>query len=98
MLRNLQRVTKLFVTKSAFAAFLILTIGLTEQDYPVLPRHLTLVATLTIGIPALPRARAQLGPLADVAVPPRGGAASRSRPGRPQASASRPATCSRWRC
>ena len=37
VLRNLQRVTKLFVTKSAFAAFLILTIGITEQDYPVLP-------------------------------------------------------------
>jgi P-type E1-E2 ATPase len=52
VLRNLQRVTKLFVTKSAFAAFLILTIGITEQDYPVLPRHLTLVAALTIGIPA----------------------------------------------
>ena len=53
VLRNLQRVTKLFVTKSAFAAFLILTVGIAEQDYPVLPRHLTLVATLTIGIPAL---------------------------------------------
>lgn len=52
VLRNLQRVTKLFVTKSAFAAFLILTVGITEQEYPVLPRHLTLVATLTIGIPA----------------------------------------------
>jgi cation-transporting P-type ATPase E len=45
-------VTKLFVTKSAFAAFLILTVGVTSQEYPVLPRHLTLVATLTIGIPA----------------------------------------------
>ncbi len=52
VLRNLQRVAKLFVTKSVFAAFLILTIGITEQEYPVLPRHLTLVATLTIGIPA----------------------------------------------
>lgn len=52
VLRNLQRVTKLFVTKSAFAAFLILTVGITEQEYPVLPRHLTLVATLTIGVPA----------------------------------------------
>jgi P-type E1-E2 ATPase len=52
VLRNLQRVTKLFVTKSAFAAFLILTVGITEQEYPVLPRHLTLVATITIGVPA----------------------------------------------
>jgi P-type E1-E2 ATPase len=52
VLRNLQRVTKLFVTKSAFAVVLILTAGLVPEDYPVLPRHLTLAALLTIGIPA----------------------------------------------
>jgi cation-transporting ATPase E len=52
ILRNLQRVARLFVTKSAFAAFLILSIGLTPTAYPLLPRHLTLAATLTIGIPA----------------------------------------------
>ncbi len=51
VLRNLQRVAKLFVTKSAFAAFLILTVGLTPTAYPFLPRHLTLAASLTIGIP-----------------------------------------------
>ena len=50
-LRNLQRVTKLYVTKSAFAAFLILMIGTSSEAYPLLPRHLTLAATLTIGIP-----------------------------------------------
>jgi P-type E1-E2 ATPase len=50
-LRNLQRVTKLYVTKSAFAAFLILTIGTSSDAYPLLPRHLPLAATLTIGIP-----------------------------------------------
>jgi cation-transporting P-type ATPase E len=42
---------KLFVTKSAFATFLILSIGLTPTAYPLLPRHLTLAASLTIGIP-----------------------------------------------
>ena len=52
VLRNLQRVAKLFVTKSAFATFLVLSIGLTPQAYPLLPRHLTLAAFLTIGIPA----------------------------------------------
>ena len=52
VLRNLQRVAKLFVAKSAFAMFLILSIGLTPQAYPLLPRHLTLAAALTIGIPA----------------------------------------------
>jgi cation-transporting ATPase E len=52
VLRNLQRVAKLFVAKSAFATFLVLSIGLTPQAYPLLPRHLTLAAMLTIGIPA----------------------------------------------
>ena len=51
ILRNVQRVAKLFVTKSAFAAFLVLSIGLTPTAYPLLPRHLTLAASLTIGIP-----------------------------------------------
>jgi cation-transporting P-type ATPase E len=51
ILRNVQRVAKLFVTKSAFAAFLVLSIGLTPIAYPLLPRHLTLAASLTIGIP-----------------------------------------------
>jgi P-type E1-E2 ATPase len=50
-LRNLQRVTKLYVTKSAFAAFLILTIGIGSDAYPLLPRHLSLAASLTVGIP-----------------------------------------------
>ena len=52
VLRNLQRVAKLFVAKSAFAFFLVISIGLTPQAYPLLPRHLTLAAGLTIGIPA----------------------------------------------
>jgi len=51
-LRNLQRVSKLFVAKSFLAAFLILTIGLVPTTYPFLPRHLTLLSFLTVGIPA----------------------------------------------
>ena len=50
--RNLQRVAKLFVTKSAFAVVLIVSVGLTPIAYPLLPRHLTLAAGITIGIPA----------------------------------------------
>jgi len=50
--RNLQRVAKLFVTKSAFAVFLVVSVGLTPVAYPLLPRHLTLAASLTIGVPA----------------------------------------------
>jgi magnesium-transporting ATPase (P-type) len=52
ILRNLQRVAKLFVTKSVFAVVLILSLGLTPIAYPLLPRHLTLAAAITIGIPA----------------------------------------------
>jgi cation-transporting P-type ATPase E len=52
ILRNLQRVAKLYVTKSAFASLLILTVGTTETAYPLLPRHFSLAAALTIGIPS----------------------------------------------
>ena len=44
--------TKLFVTKSVFAAFVIVAIGITPTEYPLLPRHLTIVGALTVGIPA----------------------------------------------
>ena len=53
ILRNVQRLAKLFVTKSSFAAFLVLSIGLTPTAYPLLPRQLTLAATLTIGLPGI---------------------------------------------
>ena len=52
ILRNLQRVAKLYVTKSVFASFLILTVGTTATAYPLLPRHFSLAASLTIGIPS----------------------------------------------
>ncbi len=52
ILANLRRVAKLFVVKSAFAATLILTVGVAGSAYPLLPRHLTLAGALTVGIPA----------------------------------------------
>ena len=52
VLRNLQRVAKLFVAKSVLAAFLVLTVGLSSESYPFLPRQLTLASAITIGIPA----------------------------------------------
>jgi cation-transporting ATPase E len=57
-------VTKLYVTKSAFAAFLILTIGMSSDAYPLLPRLLSIAASLTIGIPTffLALARRAAGP------------------------------------
>ena len=52
ILRNLQRVAKLYVSKSVFASFLILTLGTTATAYPLLPRHFSLAAAVTIGIPS----------------------------------------------
>ena len=52
ILANIRRVAKLFVVKSAFAATLILTIGVSGAAYPLLPRHLSLAAAFTVGIPA----------------------------------------------
>jgi P-type E1-E2 ATPase len=52
ILRNLQRVAKLYVSKSVFASFLILTLGTTATAYPLLPRHFSLAASITIGIPS----------------------------------------------
>ncbi len=51
-LRNLQRVTKLFVTKSAVTAFMILAFVISPTAYPLLPRHMTLIASLGVGVPA----------------------------------------------
>jgi cation-transporting ATPase E len=48
---NVQRVAKLFVTKSVFAAFVIATFGLWTGEFPLLPRHLSLAATFTVGVP-----------------------------------------------
>ncbi|HEX4012020.1 MAG TPA: HAD-IC family P-type ATPase [Solirubrobacteraceae bacterium] len=50
-LRNLQRVAKLYLTKSAFAAFLIVTVGLGADAYPLLPRQLSLGGGLAIAVP-----------------------------------------------
>ena len=52
ILLNIRRVAKLFVVKSAFAATLILTIGLSGAAYPLLPRHLSFAAFFTIAVPA----------------------------------------------
>ena len=74
VLRNLQRVAKLFVVKSVLAAFLILTLGLSSESYPFLPRHLTLASFVTIGIPAFFLALApSAGPWRPGALPARAG-------------------------
>ena len=52
ILRNIQRVARLFVTKAVFAAFLLVAIALTTGVFPLLPRQFTLASSLTIGVPA----------------------------------------------
>jgi magnesium-transporting ATPase (P-type) len=52
ILRNTHRVARLFVTKSVYSAFLVATFAIVPIAYPFLPRHLTIVSTLTVGLPA----------------------------------------------
>lgn len=52
VISNIERVANLFVTKTVYAVFLAIAIGVAGQAFPFLPRHLTLVGSVTIGIPA----------------------------------------------
>ena len=51
VLGNVERVAHLFLTKTAYATVLAVAIGVAALPFPFLPRHLTLVSSLTIGIP-----------------------------------------------
>ncbi|MGI9606149.1 MAG: HAD-IC family P-type ATPase [Acidimicrobiales bacterium] len=52
VIANMERVSALFVTKTVYAALLALTVAVAGVAFPFLPRHLSLVATFTIGVPA----------------------------------------------
>jgi cation-transporting ATPase E len=52
VISNIERVANLFVTKTVYAIFIALAVGLVGRPFPFLPRHLTLVGSVTIGIPA----------------------------------------------
>jgi cation-transporting P-type ATPase E len=52
VISNIERVANLFVTKTVYAFILALSVGLLSRPFPFLPRHLTLVSTVTIGTPA----------------------------------------------
>ncbi|MFD4761266.1 HAD-IC family P-type ATPase [Streptomyces sp. NPDC058439] len=49
---NITRVATLFLTKTVYSVLLAILVVCFQVDYPFLPRHLTLLSTLTIGIPA----------------------------------------------
>jgi len=50
--RNIHRLGRLYLTKSVYAAFLILLAAIFDFTFPFLPRQLTVAAFLTIGIPS----------------------------------------------
>ncbi|GEL19158.1 HAD-IC family P-type ATPase [Pseudonocardia asaccharolytica] len=49
---NIERVANLFLTKTVYSVLLAIAIGGIGVPFPFLPRHLTLIGSLTIGIPA----------------------------------------------
>jgi cation-transporting P-type ATPase E len=49
---NMERVASLFLTKTVYATFLAVLIGFVGLAFPFLPRHMTLIGSITIGIPA----------------------------------------------
>ncbi len=49
---NVERVANLFVAKNVMSLVAIVTAALFALPFPFLPRHLTLVSTVTIGVPA----------------------------------------------
>jgi cation-transporting ATPase E len=48
---NIERVANLFVTKTVWATLLAVAAGAALMPYPFLPRHLTIIDTLAIGVP-----------------------------------------------
>ena len=62
VIANVERVANLFLTKTTYAILISITIALVAWRYPFLPRQLSIVSSMTIGIPAfflalLPNAR-----------------------------------------
>ncbi|MFI6401677.1 HAD-IC family P-type ATPase [Streptomyces sp. NPDC050548] len=49
---NITRVATLFLVKTVYSVLLAVLVVCWRVEYPFLPRHLTLLSTLTIGVPA----------------------------------------------
>jgi magnesium-transporting ATPase (P-type) len=52
ILRNIQRVARLFITKAVFTAVVGLAVAIPTGTFPLLPRQFTIASTVTIGVPA----------------------------------------------
>ncbi|MDP1876373.1 MAG: HAD-IC family P-type ATPase [Actinomycetota bacterium] len=51
VLGNIERVSDVFLTKTSYAVVISLVTGLFAVAFPFLPRHLSLIGALTIGVP-----------------------------------------------
>jgi cation-transporting P-type ATPase E len=49
---NRERVSTLFITKTVYSVMFVLAIGFSGSVFPFLPRHISLISELTIGVPA----------------------------------------------
>ena len=52
VINNLVRVASLFLTKTTYAVLIAIITGIAGIRYPFLPRQLTMIGTLTIGLPS----------------------------------------------
>ncbi|HEX3298851.1 MAG TPA: HAD-IC family P-type ATPase [Actinomycetota bacterium] len=52
VLGNIERTSNLYLTKTVYAMVLSLAVGVASVAFPFLPRHLTLIGAITIGIPS----------------------------------------------
>ncbi len=51
IIANMERVSALFLSKTTYAIMIAVLVALSGWAYPFLPRHLTYIATFTIGVP-----------------------------------------------
>ncbi len=51
VIANVERVANLFLTKNVMSMVLALSVAVARWPFPFLPRHLTLVSTVAIGVP-----------------------------------------------
>ena len=49
---NIERVANIFITKTVWTTLLAIAVGVSLLPFPFLPRHLTIVDTLTVGVPS----------------------------------------------
>lgn len=52
IIANMERVSSLFLTKTCYAAVMVIVCAIAALPFPFLPRHYTYVGAYTIGIPA----------------------------------------------